>query len=77
VHVARRALAGGTAATAALAQEGTGPEQPPLRLPATGAGVIAATLAPLADAAAQRADLEVRRFKFKPMSKARGFTACS
>ena len=53
VHAARRALAGGSASAAGLRNRRT-----PLRLPAAGAGVVAATLAPLANAAEQRAELE-------------------
>ena len=62
VHAARRALAGGRAAAEALDPErrrgGDAPKRAPLRLPAAGVGVVAATLGPLADAATMRAELE-------------------
>lgn len=53
VHAARRALAGGSASATGLRNH-----RLPLRLPAAGAGVVAATLAPLANAAEHRAELE-------------------
>lgn len=56
VHAARRALAGGRAAAEALDPERS--KRAPLRLPAAGVGVVAATLGPLADAATMRAELE-------------------
>ena len=65
VHAARRALAGGRAAAEALDPErrrggdrGDASKRAPLRLPAAGVGVVAATLGPLADAATMRAELE-------------------